>query len=100
MYNTFTLNSLVILLWNANGLKRVDIVLLSETHFTTNSYINLSGYHSLRENHPDNSTHAGTAIYILNPHLLISYNTYVQQKVKRQPVKLYETSIPRIYVLH
>lgn len=75
--NSFTSKSLLILLWNANGLKnhrnellitlqekRIDIVLISETHFTNTSYINFPGYHTYRANHPDNSAHAGAAIYI------------------------------------
>jgi len=47
--NSYTSNSLLTLLWNANGLnnhtneltlqeKRIDIVIISETHFTINSY--------------------------------------------------------------
>ena len=75
--NSYTSNSLLILLWNANGLKnhrnellitlqekRIDVVLIFETHFTNLSYVNFPGYHSYRANHPDNSAHAGAAIFI------------------------------------
>jgi len=75
--NSYTSNSFLILLRNANGLKnhrnelliplqekRIDIVLISETHFTNTSYVNFPGYHTYRENHPDNSSHAGAAIFI------------------------------------
>jgi len=54
--NSYTSNSLLILLWNANGLKnhrnellitlqekRIDVVLISETHFTNTSYVNFPG---------------------------------------------------------
>ena len=44
--------------------KRIDIVLISETHFTNTSYVNFPGYHAYRANHPDNSAHAGAALYI------------------------------------
>lgn len=91
MPNSYTSNSLLTLLWNANGLKnhtnellltlqekRIDIVLISETHFTSNSYVNLPGYDSYRANHPDNTAHAGAAIYIkssLKYHSQTSYLT-------------------------
>jgi len=55
--NTFTNQSFTILLFNANGIKnhvnelqfvlhnkRIDIALITETHFTQNSYIYISGY--------------------------------------------------------
>lgn len=44
--------------------KRIDVVLISETHFTNNSYVDFPGYHSYHANHPDNIVHAGAAIYI------------------------------------
>jgi len=82
MSNSYTSNSLLILLWNANGLenhknellltlqeKIIDIVLIAESHFTTNSYINLPGYDSYRAKHPDNTAHAGAAIYITSQYL-------------------------------
>ncbi|VVC42097.1 Endonuclease/exonuclease/phosphatase [Cinara cedri] len=70
-------NSLLILLFNSNGLKnpsnelqlvlqekRIDIALISETHFTKYSHISIPGYHLLKTNHPDNTAHSGAAIYI------------------------------------
>jgi exonuclease III len=76
-YNSFTNNSLTILSWNANGLKnhkdeflitlqekRIDIALISETHFTNNYSLNLPGFRSYKTNHPDGTPHAGAVIYV------------------------------------
>jgi len=62
--NSLTLISIIVLLFNANGLKnhiieiqavlyekRIDIALITETHFT-------------KSNHPDNTAHGGVAIII------------------------------------
>jgi exonuclease III len=75
--NSVTDNSLLILLFNANGLrnhaheletvlnnKRIDIALISETHFTNNSKIYIPGYKLINTNHPDNTAHGGVAIYV------------------------------------
>lgn len=70
-------NVLKIVLWNSNGLSQhtleitsflnrhsVDILLVSETHFTQKSYLNIPNYSVLYTNHPDNTAHGGTAIII------------------------------------
>jgi len=57
MNNTFTNKSLLILLFNANGLKnhvneiktvlqnkRIDIALITESHFTQRSNVHIPGY--------------------------------------------------------
>lgn len=75
--NTFTSQSLAILLWNANGLanhrnelitslneKRIDIAFISETHFTSNSKCSFPGYNTFSSCHPDNTAHGGAAIII------------------------------------
>jgi len=75
--NSVTDNSLLILLFNANGLrndahkletvlnnKRIDIALISETHFTNNSKTCIPGYKLMNTNHPDNTAHGGVAIYV------------------------------------
>jgi hypothetical protein len=77
MNNSYTNNSLSILLFNANGLKnhanelqtvlydkRIDIALISETHFTKYSHISIPGYYLLKSNHPDGTAHGGAAILI------------------------------------
>jgi len=75
--NPLTNSSLVILLWNANGLqnhkneliitlneKRIDLALISETHFTPNTKFKIPGYTLISSNHPDNTAHTGAAILI------------------------------------
>jgi hypothetical protein len=64
-------------LWNANGLaqhtaevktyiqtENVDVMLISETHFTTRSYIKIPNYTIYAAQHPDGTAHGGTAIII------------------------------------
>jgi len=75
--NSFTSNSLIILLWNYNGIlnhvneliavlheKRIDIALISESHLTERSKLNIPGYHLITSHHPDGTSHAGFAILI------------------------------------
>jgi exonuclease III len=69
--------SLRISAWNANGLKhhvqeivfflnikKIDISLVSESHTTENTLINISHYTINYANHPDGTVHAGSAIII------------------------------------
>ena len=66
-----------IALWNANGLikrrheiemiihkEKIDILLVTETHFTNNNYFSIAGYKCFSTMHPDGTAHAGTAILI------------------------------------
>jgi exonuclease III len=63
--------------WNANRLIRHkeeiipflkeqhrDILLISETHFTGESYIRIPNYRVYHTNHPDGTAYGGTAILI------------------------------------
>jgi hypothetical protein len=63
--------------WNANGLQlhkeevklflnenQIDILLISETHFTSKNHFTLPGYDVYYTNHPDGTAHGGTAILI------------------------------------
>jgi len=63
--------------WNANGLQertkdlellmhtqKLDICLVSETHFTKESHIKLANYNIYHSNHPSNKARGGTAIVI------------------------------------
>jgi len=63
--------------WNANGLCKhaqelphflqlfdIDILLISETHFTDRSYIKVPNYIIYNTLHPDETAHGGTAIII------------------------------------
>jgi exonuclease III len=75
--NNITNKSTLILQFNANGLKnhinvletvlynkRIAIVLITKTHFTKHSHINIPGYKVLKTNHPDNTAHGGVTIII------------------------------------
>ena len=70
-------NPLRIAVWNANGLSKhtqeltqflhtsnIDILLISETHFTHRSYIKIPNYIVHNTLHPDNTAHGGTAVII------------------------------------
>lgn len=65
--------------WNANGLlnhkqevitfiniNKIDILLVSETHFTDLSYFSIPNYTTYTTTHPDGTAHGGTAIIIKN----------------------------------
>lgn len=75
--NSVTDNLLLILEFNANRLKnhahelesalnsnKHIISFISETHFTKHSYIPNPGYNLIKTNHPDNTAHGGTAIFV------------------------------------
>lgn len=66
-----------IAVWNANGLSShtqeteiflktnfIDVLLVSETHFTQRTYFKIKEYDLITANHPDNRAHAGSAILI------------------------------------
>jgi hypothetical protein len=66
-----------ITLWNANGLQnhkeelklfltqnKIDIMLISQTHFTSKSHFLIPGYNISLAKHPDDKAHGGTAIPI------------------------------------
>lgn len=73
------INNIKIALWNANGLaqrsqelklfiteNKIDVVLLSETHFTDRSFFKIPHYTIYDTKHPDGTAHGGTAIIIRN----------------------------------
>ena len=43
---------------------QIDILLISETHFTTKNYFNIPGYKFYHVMHPDGTAHGGSAILI------------------------------------
>lgn len=66
-------------LWNANGLTqhaeeikvfinehKLDIILVSETHFTNKSHFNVRNYTVYDTKHPDGTAHGGSAIIVNN----------------------------------
>jgi hypothetical protein len=82
-------------LWNANGLshhadelqtflasRHIDIMLLSETHFTHKSYLRIPHYTVYHTSHPAGTARDGTAIIIKNtishhPSVVIIYKQQV-----------------------
>jgi exonuclease III len=63
--------------WNANGLlqhkehllvalieHKIDVCLISETHFTRESYLKLTGYEVYHTVHPSNCARGGSAVII------------------------------------
>lgn len=64
--------------WNDNGLAQqsqkntiiieneIDVVLISESHFTDQTYFKIPRCTTYNTKHPDNTAHAGTAIIIRN----------------------------------
>jgi exonuclease III len=70
-------NTLRILAWNANGLlqhkehllvalieHKIDVCLISETHFTRESYLKLRGYEVYHTVHPSNCAKGGSAVIV------------------------------------
>lgn len=66
-------------LWNANGLvnhkqelqafiihNKIDVMLISETHFSDRSYFKIPNFTLYHTNHPGNVAHGGSAILIKN----------------------------------
>lgn len=64
-------------LWNANGLtqhaqelkifldnKDIDIMLISESHYTNRSHLKIHNYSVYNTQHPDGTAHGGTAVII------------------------------------
>lgn len=71
------IGSVRIVAWNANGLlqhrneiqvfvelNKIDTCLISETHFTRESYLKIRGYNVYHTIHPQNVTRKGSAIII------------------------------------
>jgi endonuclease/exonuclease/phosphatase family metal-dependent hydrolase len=83
-------------LWNANGqshveelktfisIHNIDVVLISEMHFTEKSYLKLPNYTSYHMNHPAGAARGGTAIIIkscIKHHQLNSYSQEFHQAI-------------------
>lgn len=77
MKNTVTNNSLLILQFNATDLenhinelqsvlynRRIDIAIIIESHFTKYSHFHIPGFHLIKTNYPDNTSHGEVAVLI------------------------------------
>lgn len=75
--NNFTIGSLIVLLWNANGVlqhlgeleytlnsRRIDIALITETHLKHTSKFYIRGYNVYRADHPLNRSQGGAAVVV------------------------------------
>lgn len=60
----------------------IDVLLISETHFTSKSYFRIPGYNIYHTDHPDNKAHGGSAVLIrsnIKHHALQDYcKNYIQ----------------------
>lgn len=57
---------------------KLDVILISEAHCTDNSNVKIKGFQTYITNHPDGTSHAGTAVIIrdkIKHHLLPEYKT-------------------------
>lgn len=107
MTNYPTSNSLLILSFNSNGLKnrkndlqtvlyenRIEIALISETHFTSNSTINIPGYTIFSTNRSDNLAHDGTAILVKSPLSFKPYFPFKHYRIQERAMLLTLNNIP------
>lgn len=101
--------SLRIALWNADGianhipeiitflhLRRIDILLVSETHATSRTAIKIPCHTVYLSNHPDGTAHGGSAVIVNNkiPHYeWISYQT---AKIQSTSIKIQALPFPLI----
>ena len=107
MNNSYTNNSLFILLFNANGLKnhvnelqtmlfdkRIGIALISETHFTKYSHIFISDYNLLKSNHPDGTVYGGTGILIKTNFKFHLFTSFSQNHIQSCAISIIFNNIP------
>jgi hypothetical protein len=61
----------------------LDILLVSETHFTNRNYITIPKYNIYYSNHPDETAHGGTAVIIEQ-----NIKHYVRENIEMKIYKL------------
>lgn len=100
--------------WNANGLlqhqkelqvvldiEHIDICLISETHFTNESFIKFKGYKVYHTNHPENAARGGSAVIIKDSimhHQEMGCKTdMIQATSVKVKTKTYEVTITSLY---
>ena len=100
--------------WNANGLQQhkeevklflnqnlIDILLLSETHFTSKNHFTIPGYDLCCTNHPDGTAHGGTAILLKNTIAYYEQLQYAKPEIQATSVRvkgpLREITITAVY---
>jgi exonuclease III len=107
MTNTATNKSLLVLLFNANGLKnhilelqtvlnnkRIDIALITETHCTPYSHLNIPGYRIHKANHPDNTAHGGVAILVKSSLVYHSLPSFSEDIIQSCAIQIHVSNVP------
>jgi hypothetical protein len=92
-------------LWNDNGLEQhkeevitfpinshIDVLLISETHFTERTYFKIPNYVTYNTNHPAGTAHGGTAILIKST--VHHYELPKYQKIFLQSTAIKVTTLP------
>ena len=78
-----------------------DILLISETHFTTKNYFSIPRYTVYYTNHPDGTAHGGTAILIKETIEHYELLKYEEDSIQATSVKVkgfpYEITITAVY---
>lgn len=74
--------------------KRIDIALISKTHFTEYSYISIPGYSLIKSNHPDGIAHDGAAILIKFSLKYYSIVNYSQNHFQSCAISITTNNIP------
>lgn len=100
--------------WNANGLPNhkediklfleqnfIDILLVSETHFTDRTYFKIPKYKLYYTNHPDGTAHGGSAILIretIKHYEMLKYETnHIQATSIKIQTLPYDITVTAIY---
>jgi len=105
--NTHFNKSLLILLFNANGLKnhvteiqsvlqnkRIDIALITEARLTQHSNVHIPGYKLLKANHPDNTAHGGVTVLIKSTITFQTFPNYCQNFLQSCTILVNINNIP------
>lgn len=108
------ISMLKIMAWNCNGLQKhqnelqvildienVDVCLVSETHFTKQSYIKFKGYKTYHALHPHNKARGGSAVIVKESIKHHEVNKYEEPDIQSVAIcittKLYPLTIASIY---
>jgi hypothetical protein len=79
----------------------IDIILISETHFTDKSYCFLPNYELFQANHSDGTAHGGAAILIKDTIHHYELPKYVEHHMQASSIKItslpYSLNIPAVY---
>jgi len=107
MINSATNKSLLVLQFNANGLKnhinklknvlyhrRIDITHITETHCTKYSRFHIPGYNLLKVNHPDNTAHGVVAILIKSTLYFQPFPNYCHDHIQSCTILIKLNNIP------